>query len=166
MRRHELSDAEWALIEELFPPTGGKGGQWRDHRMVMNGLFWRLRTGAPWRDIPERYGPRQAIYDRFNRYRRDETWDRIVEASQIRLDAEGLIDWDIWCIDGSSIRASRAAAGGGKKGVPKNPPTSHWAAAAADSRAKSTWLLTARTFPWPSTSRPVKRTNQRNSKKR
>ena len=57
MRRHELADEEWALIEDLFPASGGKGGQWRDHRMVMNGLFWRLRTGAPWRDIPERYGP-------------------------------------------------------------------------------------------------------------
>ncbi|MBE7507929.1 MAG: transposase [Planctomycetia bacterium] len=44
MRRHELSDEEWALVETMFPPTGGKGGPWRDHRMVMNGLFWRLRT--------------------------------------------------------------------------------------------------------------------------
>lgn len=166
MRRHELSDEEWALIEDLFPPTGGKGGQWRDHRIVMNGLFWRLRTGAPWRDIPERYGPWQSIYDRFNRYRRDGTWDRMVEALQIRLDAEGLIDWDLRCIDGSSIRASRAAAGAGKKGASKNPPTTHWAAAAADSQAKSTWFLTARAFPWPSTSRPAKRTNRRSSKKR
>jgi transposase len=166
MRRHELSDEDWALIGGLFPPSGAKGGQWRDHRMVLNGLFWRLRTGAPWRDIPERYGPWQSIYDRFNRYRKDGTWDRIVEALQIRLDAEGLIDWDLWCIDGSSIRASRAAAGGGKKGGPKSPPTTRWAAAAADSRAKSTWLLTAREFPWPSTSPPDKRTNRRNSKKR
>lgn len=165
MRRHELSDEEWALIEDQFPANGEKGGQWRAHRMVMNGLFWRLRTGAPWRDIPERYGPWQTIYDRFNRYRQDGTWDRIVEALQIRLDADGLIDWDLWCIDGSSIRASRAAAGGGKKGGAKSPSTTHWAAAAVDSQAKSTWLLTAREFRWPSTSPPAKHTNRRSSKK-
>ncbi len=166
MRRHELSDEEWALIGDLFPANGDQGGQWSDHRTVLNGMFWRLRTGAPWRDIPERYGPWQTIYDRFNRYRADGTWDWIIESLQIRLDADGRIDWDLWCIDGSSIRAARAAAGGGKKGGRKNPPTTHWVAAAADSRASSTWLLTAQESPWPRTSPPDRPTNRPSLKRR
>ena len=51
MRRHELSDVEWDLIHHLFPDNGHQGGQWKDHRMILNGLFWRLRTGVPWRDM-------------------------------------------------------------------------------------------------------------------
>ena len=129
----------------------------------MNGLFWRLRTGAPWRDIPERYGPWQTIYDRFNRYRQDGTFDSMMEALQIRLDAEGDIDWDLWCVDGSSIRASRAAAGAGKKGALKSPSITHWAAQEVDSRARSTWSLTVRACPWRPTSRPDKRTNRPSS---
>jgi transposase len=147
MRRQELTDEEWERLKEFFPGNGHKGGQWKEHRIVLNGLFWRLRTGTPWRDIPERYGPWQTIYDRFNRYRRDGRWDRIIEALQIRLDTQGMIDWDLWCIDGSSIRASRAAAGAGKKGDATSPRTTHWVAAAADSPARSTWFLTAQAFP-------------------
>lgn len=70
MRRHELSDAQWALVSELMPPDGSPGGRWRNHRDVVNGLFWKLNTGVPWRDIPECYGPWQTIYDRFVRWRR------------------------------------------------------------------------------------------------
>ena len=166
MRRHELSDEEWALIGDCFPANGGKGGQWCDHRRVLNGMFWRLRTGAPWRDIPERYGPWQTIYDRFNRYRADGTWDGIIEALQIRLDADGRIDWDLWCIDGSSIRASRAAAGASKKvstATRENPQITHWAARAADSGASSTWLLTVRDCRSQSRSAPANATNRNGS---
>ena len=144
MRRHELSDEEWALIEDLFPRSGGEGGQWSDHRQVINGLFWRLRTGAPWRDIPERYGPWQTIYDRFNRYRRDGTWDRMIEALQIRLDAEGLIDWDLWCIDGSSIRANRTATAIASSILPRpNTAAEGSETAAGRTRRSGTWALAA-----------------------
>lgn len=115
MRRHELSDAQWKRIENMFPLNGNKGGQWKDHRQLLNGMFWRLQTGAPWRDLPERYGPWQTVYDRFNRYSKNGTFDRIVERLQGQLDAQGRIDWDLWCVDGSVIRASRAAAGARKK---------------------------------------------------
>lgn len=165
MRRHELTDAEWERLKGFFPANGGRGRPWNEHRSVLNGLFWRLRTGAPWRDIPERYGPWQTIYDRFNRYRREGTWDRILEALQIRLDAQGLIDWDLWCVDGSSIRASRAAAGAGKKGETRSRRTTHWVAAEADSQAKSTWFLTARALRWPCTSPRGRHTNRRSSRK-
>lgn len=115
MRRHDLSDAQWKRIEDMFPPNGNKGGQWKDHRLLLNGMLWRLQTGAPWRDLPERYGPWQTVYDRFNRYSKNGTFDRIIERLQCQLDAQGCIDWDLWCVDGSVIRASRAAAGALKK---------------------------------------------------
>ena len=74
---------------------------------------------------------------------------RIVEALQIKLDRKGLIDWDLWCIDGSNVRAARAAAGADKKVFAitrKSPPTMRWAAAEAGLDRSSTWLLTATPF--------------------
>jgi transposase len=59
---------------------------------VIHGLFWKLRTGAPWRAIPERYGPWQTIYDRFVWWRRNGTWDRMLQALQVELAADGQID--------------------------------------------------------------------------
>ena len=126
MRRHELIDEEYEQIAPYLPKQNTQGGgQWCDHRKILNGIFWRLHTGCPWRDIPERYGPWKTIHGRFNRWSKDGTWDRIVEALQIRLDEEGFIDWDLWCIDSSSIRASRAASGAGKKGGPKSQQITH-----------------------------------------
>ena len=143
MRRHELTDGQWELVAGLFPENGGRGGQWKDHRAMVNAMMWRLRTGAPWRDLPERFGPWQTVYDRCSRWRKDGTYDRIIEALQIRLDRAGLLDWDLWCVDGTSIRAARAAAGAGEKGAPTNRRTTLWAAAEAGSEASCTWLLTA-----------------------
>jgi len=81
----------------------------------MNAMVWILRTGAPWRDLPEAFGPWQSVYDRFSRYEKDGTWDVILRRLRRRLSVEGHIDKDCWYIDGSSIRASRAAAGAQKK---------------------------------------------------
>lgn len=139
MRRHELSDEQWKLIEPLLPKNGHRGEPWKDHRTLVNGILWRGRTGVPWRDVPERYGPWQTVYDRFNRWRRDGTWERIAQALQIRLDEQGVIDWDLWCVDGTNIRATRAAAGGGKKGDLQSPQITRWAARAADSGRRSIW---------------------------
>lgn len=116
MARHELTDAEWDAIADLFPSNEGNPGRpWNDHRTMMNAMVWILRTGAPWRDLPEKYGPWQSVYDRFSRYESDGTWDMILRRLQRRLAVEGHIDKDRWYIDGSSIRASRAAAGAKKK---------------------------------------------------
>lgn len=127
MRRYELSDDQFALIASLLPDTDtapGPGHPWREHRPILNGLFWRLRSGAPWRDIPERYGPWQTIYDRFVRWRRDGTWLRIIHALQLRFDTHGDLDWEQWALDSTVIRATRAAAGARKKGasIPTNRP--------------------------------------------
>jgi transposase len=118
MRRHEVSDQEWELLKELLPPRKRPGRPPADARKMLNGMLWILNTGAPWRDLPERYGPWRTVYDRFNLWSRDGTLDRVLAKLQLRLDAKGLIDWDLFCIDGSVVRASRAAAGARKKTGP------------------------------------------------
>src|SRR3954465_15708083 len=116
MKRHELTDAQWALLSDFFPPRAPKrGGQWKDDRAMVNGIFWRLNTGAPWRDLPERYGPWQTVYHRFREPRRTGLLDRLIGRLQLRLNQAGLIDPDLFCIDGTSVRAARAAAGAAKK---------------------------------------------------
>jgi transposase len=138
MRRYELSDGQWDLIADLMPGTSARGGgRWRDHRQVVNGLLWRLNTGAQWRDLPERYGPWQTVYERLVRWRRDGTFDRVLDRLRLRLDEAGLIDPTTWCVDGTSIRAGRPAAGGGKRGRRTSPGTTRWAARAAGSPPSS-----------------------------
>jgi transposase len=145
-RRHEVSDGQWATLKPLLPKRTAKTGRKpADGRKMLNGMLWILRSGAPWRDLPERFGPWQTVYDYFRNWRADGTFDRILQALQIRLDRQGQIDWDLWCIDGSNVRAARCAAGADKKvgaATRKNPRTTLWAARVADSAASSTWLLT------------------------
>lgn len=164
MRRYELTDEQWAVIEPLLPKAT-TGRRLAAPRAMVNAMFWVLRSGAPWRDLPERFGPWQTVYHHFNSWSRQGVFGRILEALQIRLDAEGHIDWDLWCVDGTMVRASRAAAGAGKKGAPMSPPTTHWVARAADSGASSTWSLTVTDFPSRSTSRRGRSTSARSSKK-
>ena len=153
MRRHQLTDEQWDAVEPLIPRKQARTGRpAEDPREMLDGVFWVLRTGAPWRDLPERFGPWQTVYDYFAAWRRSGVYDRILEALQVRLDAEGRIDWDLWCIDGASVRAARCAAGADKKvaaGTRTSRPTTRWAAAAADSGASSTWSLTATALRWP-----------------
>lgn len=111
VRRYELSDEAFARVADLLPANGRRGAQWHDHRTILNGIFWILHSGAQWRELPERYGPWQTVYWRYNRWRQDGTIDRMLERLQLQLDAEGRIDVALWCIDATQIRASRAAAG-------------------------------------------------------
>ena len=143
MRRYELTDAQWRQIEPLLPPRQGRGRPYRDHRTMLQAWFWILNTGSPWRDLPERFGPWKTAYNRFNRWRQVGWIDRLLQALPIRLDAAGHIDGDLWCVDGSSVRAHVSAVGGGKKrGVRKNRRITHWAAAAAVGAPQSRWWLT------------------------
>ena len=147
MKRHEVTDEQWEVIQPILPKRTAKTGRPpSDPRLMLNGILWILRTGSPWRDLPERFGPWQTVYDHFSKWRASGAYDRILEALHIRLDADGAIDWDLWCIDGSSVRASRAAAGASKKAAGatrKSRKTTLWAAREADSAAGSPRLLTA-----------------------
>jgi transposase len=119
MHRHEMSDATWAQLRRLLPEHRG-GKPRKDDRLVINGILWKLATGAPWRDLPERYGPWSSVYTRFRR------WTRAA-------DAAGRIDWELHFVDGTVVRAHQHAAGG--KG---GPPGRRSAAARAASRPRST----------------------------
>lgn len=157
--RGNLSDAQWALIAPLLPKQK-RGGRWNDHRLVFDGIMWVLRTGAPWRDLPDRYGKWASVYHRFNRYRKDGTFDRVLKALRVRLDKNGYIDWDLWCVDGTSVRGSRSAAGASKKAKNRGekPETTHWVTRAADGGQSSTWSLTVTEFPLPRSSPRAKPT--------
>ncbi len=167
-KRYELTDEQWQAVASILPQRTAKTGRKpQNPRQMLNGILWVLRSGAPWRDVPDRYGPWQTVYDYYWRWRDSGTFDRILSALQIRLDREGRIDWDLWCIDGSSVRAARAAAGAAKKAsrsTRKSPRTMLWAARAADGAASSTWLLTAEACRWRSKSQRVNATNRRKSK--
>ena len=81
-----------------------KGRPPRDRRTLLNGIFWILQTGAPWRDLPERLGRWQTVYQHFAKWRREGIFAEIVDALQIRLDDRGLIEWDLW--DAAAERTS------------------------------------------------------------
>ena len=138
-KRHEVSEEQWAILDQVIPKSKARTGRpASDRRTMLNGLMWILGTGAQWRDLPERFGPWETVYGTFNKWRAAGVFDAIVDALHLRLDREGKIDWDLWCIDGTSVRGSRSAAGASKKAsrrTPTNPRTTPWATPAAGSAA-------------------------------
>ncbi|WP_435866474.1 IS5 family transposase [Streptosporangium sandarakinum] len=121
IRRHELTDDAWVRIEPLLPADPGRGGRRRDHRQALNGIVWKIRTGADWRDIPERYGPRQTIYQRFRRWSADGTFTRLLEHIQVHDNAVGQVDRAAVCVDSTIVRTHQHAAGA-RKGRPEGTP--------------------------------------------
>ena len=79
LRRHDLSDAEWARLGPLLPAHPRQGHRWNDHRLVMDGIFFRTRAGCPWRDLPERFGNWKTVYNRHRRWSGDGTWEKILD---------------------------------------------------------------------------------------
>jgi transposase len=113
--RHALSDDHYAVIEPLLPTNDRPGHPWKCHRSVINGILWVLHTGAPWRDVPGRYGPWQTVYDRFNRWRKDGTWAEVLTHLLDHLERHGRLGRHLWFVDATIIRGTRAAGGAGKK---------------------------------------------------
>ena len=108
MARFDLTDEEWVTIQPLLPKQG-RGPVSKDDRKVLNGIFYILRTGAPWRDLPDRYGPRTTVYNRYVRWGRHGGWKGIFDALTEQCE-DSLV-----FIDSSIVKAHRAAAGS-KKG--------------------------------------------------
>ena len=133
MNRHVLTDREWGRLALLLPPRSRKGRPPKDHRRIIDALLWLGRTGAPWRDLPERFGSWRTVATRFYRWTRSGLWKRILDELQRIADAKGGIDWDVHMVDGTSVRAHRCAAGGKGGGSARR-----WAARAAASAASCT----------------------------
>jgi transposase len=144
MPRHSLTDEQWFLIDSFIPRSKARTGRPpRDRRLMLEGIFWILGTGAPWRDLPGRFGPWQTVYDHFWKWRKNGVFTTVVEALQVKLDEKGLIDWELWCVDGASVRAAAGAEKKVSTCIPMSRPTMRWAAAEAGLERNSTWLLTA-----------------------
>jgi transposase len=112
MRRHELTEAEWARLAPLLPrqqPASGRPAA--DHRRILDGILWKLRSGAPWRDLPERYGSWSTVHSRFRRWRLAGVWDRLFAVVQQQADAAGQLDGDVHFVESSIVRAHQQAAG-------------------------------------------------------
>lgn len=128
--RYDISDFEWSVIEPILP-TGRPGPRRKDDRTVLNGIFWVLRTGAPWRDLPERYGPYTTAYNRFNRWRKAGIWDQLMDAV---VETHG---GDVHMIDASIVRVHQHAAG-----AKKTVAIAVWEEAVAASPPRSTRVST------------------------
>jgi transposase len=127
MSRYDLTDFEWRVIEPLLP-NKPRGVPRVDDRRVLNGIFWVLRSGAPWRDLREGYGPRTTCYNRFVRWRKAGVWNKLMDAIAAAHDG------DIQMIDSTSVRAHQQAAaikgdadhclGRSRGATTSSPPTS------------------------------------------
>jgi transposase len=113
IRRYELTDEEWLQIKDLLPPEqpSGKGRPRKDNRVLLNGMLWIARSGAAWRDLPERYGPWESVYSRFRKWLDDGILDNIFRVLTLEADYENL------SIDSTIVRAHQASAGAPKKGA-------------------------------------------------
>ena len=112
LRRYELTDQEWNRIKDLLPPekSGKRGRPSKDNRMILNAMVWIAWNGAPWRDLPERYGPWETVYSRFRKWINDGILDNIFRV--LSLDAE----LDELFMDSSIVQAHQHSAGA-KKGA-------------------------------------------------
>jgi transposase len=123
MARLLLTDDEWELIADVFPEPATTGRPRRNARTVLDGILWVLRTGSPWRDLPEEFGAWKTAWRMFDTWNADGTLAEILRRLQATFVAAGAIDDQLWCIDGTTVRAARCAAGGGKKATRRSLAT-------------------------------------------
>jgi transposase len=109
--RDEISDEQWESLEPLLPPLVGFGRPYLEHRPIISGIVWVLRTGAPWRDVPERFGKWTTIASWFRRWTVKGIWQQIWAELQRQADLKGQLDWSMHFVDGTVVRAHQCVAG-------------------------------------------------------
>ncbi len=120
LHRGDLSDAQWEKLKSLLPPQKAHTGRpAEDHRRIINGILWIQRTGAPWNDLPARYGHRGTVSSRFYRWGQQGIWQRIWQQLQQQADQVGRLDWEVHFGDSTIVRAHQHAAGA-KRGISTN----------------------------------------------
>jgi transposase len=108
----ELTDEQWRVLEPLLPPQRPRMGRPpHDHRLMLEGMLWIARTGAPWRDLPEDFGKWQTVAGRFYDWRRRGVFAAVLRGLLERADARGTLDWLLHFVDSSVVRAHQHAAG-------------------------------------------------------
>ena len=110
LERHDLTDEEWERLRGLLPADPSRGGRWRDHRTVIDGIFFRTRAGCPWRDLPEGFGNWKTVYNRHRRWSGDGTWEKILDALRAGCDEAKGKAWTV-AADATVVRAHQRAAG-------------------------------------------------------
>jgi transposase len=152
----DLTEEQWAIVEPLLPRPkrrlDGRGRPWRDPRDVLHGMLWVLRTGAPWKDLPERYPPYQTCHRRFQQWCRDGTLERVLHALAQDLERRGKIDLTECFIDGTFSGAKKGASPSGRPSAGRAP--------------RSWQLQTALVFLSPPGSQVLRRMRSRSSKPR
>ncbi len=125
MIRNRLTNEQWGLIVGVFPPPASTGRPPVSRRDVVDGILWIMRTGAPWRDLPEEFGKWGAVWDLFDKWNADGTLDEILHRLRAARVELGEIDLEVWCVDGPVVRGARGAGGGGKKTTRRSRTTTH-----------------------------------------
>jgi transposase len=149
MGRYDLTEKEWQAIQPHLP-NKPRGVPRVDDRRVLNGIFWVLRSGAFWSDLPERYGPPTTIYNRFTRWRKAGVWDRLMD------EITKLYDGDVQMIDTSIVRVHQHGATA-KRGARMEALIDVWAAPEAASPPRSTRSSTGRADRSGSSSQPARK---------
>ncbi len=156
-RRADLTDEQWAAIKPLLPrgKKSGRPPKWMK-RQLIDGIRWRTRVGAPWRDVPEQYGPWQSVYGLFRSWQRAGVWAAILSALQICAEAAGNIVWEV-SVDSTITRAHQHAAGARKRGICRSRrpagssssrPITAWAAPEAAGARNCTWRASRDVNRW------------------
>ena len=118
-RRYELTDQEWEQIAPLLPPEKNSrpGRPSKDNRLMINAMVWIARSGAPWRDLPERYGPWKSVYSRFRKWIEDGILDNIFRVLSLEAELDELF------LDATIVKAHQHSAGAKKGGLPMKSDT-------------------------------------------
>lgn len=136
--RHALTDEQWEAIEDIFPEPARTGRPPMEPRQAMDAIIWLNNTGAKWRDLPEELGKWRTVYGWFDLWNNNGILQKVVDRlTQLVIDQGGVAE-DLWCVDGTILRAHRCAAGGGKKGIPTNRTITLSAVLAGDIRQNFT----------------------------
>ena len=155
MSRGDLTEAEWQLLKGLLPPERGrKNRPASDNRPIVNGILWRIRTGTPWRDVPEKYGKWSTVYQRFRRWSQAGIWEAVATSL-----AQAMADNSRHSIDSTTVRGHVSAAGA-KGGLAHRL----LAARGAGSPVKFIVSVMPRVSRSPSTSRPGRQPTARRSR--
>ena len=130
MSKGDVSDEQWGLLEPLLPRlprrADGRGRPWKDSRMVLNGILWVLRTGAPWHDLPLRYGAYQTVHRRFQSWVRDGVIEQVLLAVAKHLQEAGGLDLKECFVDGTFVPAKKGGGRWAKPSVVKAPKSWVW----------------------------------------